>query len=269
MDTAYIGLGSNLDPRMLNLASALEAVAHLPETHVKNVSNAYESQPAYVESQPLFLNAVAEVTTGLLPEALLGHLLDIETDMGRVRGDDKGPRVIDLDLLLYGSEEMVSESLTLPHPGLAERDFVVTPLLEIAPDIILPDGTRPGRLGTMVGCVTRDAGPIPDAGAGHDVPVEPAEWVAIASSEDVTDRIAGFDAALQFKRQVLEGEGIPVGWEPYEPGTDVDPFGMMIVFSLLVPVADEERARTLLAQVEAAPSELSFDEGEEPAEPVV
>ncbi len=252
MATAYIALGSNLDPRMMNLARALEAIAHLPETHVEKVSNAYESEPAYFEDQPRFLNAVVEVTTTLTPDALLAHLLDAESGLGRVRTGADGPRVIDLDLLLYDDEERDSETLTLPHPRLLERDFVVTPLLEIAPDVVLPDGSRPDRASAPVGRVTRDAGPIPDLEALYDVPVEPAEWVVVATSQDVTDRISGFDASLQFARQVLAQEGIPVAWDPYEPGVETDPFGMLVPFSLLVPAADERRARDALAAAASA-----------------
>ena len=121
MVTAYIGMGSNLGDRMANLAFALDRLADFPETHVEQVSNAYESLPAYVEHQPRFLNAVVEVTTGLEADVLLERLLELEIVMGRVREEDQGPRVIDLDLLLFGEEEWHSEALTLPHPGKIGR----------------------------------------------------------------------------------------------------------------------------------------------------
>ncbi len=259
MATAYIGFGSNLGDRMGNLASAVEAVAHLPETHVEQVSNAYESVPAYVEDQPLFLNAAAQVTTSLMADALMAHLLDIESAMGRVRERDQGPRVIDLDLLLYDDEEWNTTELTLPHPGLTERDFVVTPLLEIAPRVTLPNGHHLRRSEATQGDVLRDAGPIPDVGAIHDVPIEPVEWVEVATSQTTADRIVGFDASLQLKREVLVDEGIPVAWEPHEPGMDMDPFGMPVTYRLLVPADRVGRARELMAAVDAAPP--NFDEG--------
>lgn len=259
MSTAYIGFGSNMGDRMMNLAHAVERIAHLPQTHVEAVSNAYESVPAYVEDQPLFLNAVAEVTTGLAADALLAFLLDIEVEMGRVRERDQGPRVIDLDLLLFDDEEWNSEALTLPHPGIAERDFVVTPLTEIAPRIKLPDGTPLRRSEATVGDVLRDLGPIPDVDVAHDVPVEPAEWVVVAEGEAPADGIVGFDASLQLKHEVLTDEGIPVAWDPYEPGTDMDPFGLAVVHKLLVPAADAERARELMAAVDAAPTVFPTD----------
>ena len=253
MTTAYIGLGSNLGDRLGNLAKAVDGIAHLPETHVENVSHAYESVAAYDEDQPHFFNAVAEVSTGLMPDALLGFLLDLETEMGRVREGDKGPRVIDLDLLIFGEEEWSSPEITLPHPGIAERDFVVTPLLEIAPRTTLPDGTALRRSTATVGPVLRDLGPVPDAGVVHNVPVEDVEWVVVAESESAADTVAGFDASLRLKQEVLESENIPFAYAPYEPGIDMDPFGMQVTFQLLVPEEYGETSKALIALVEAAP----------------
>lgn len=252
MHTAFIGLGSNLGDRLGNLGVALERIAHLPGTHLEAVSHAYESEPAYHEDQPRFLNAVAKVRTGLSADTLLEHLLAIEDAMGRVRDAAKGPRAIDLDLLLFDDEEWASEMLTLPHPGLRERDFVVTPLLEIEPDLVLPDGSPLDRSQVRVGRVVGDAGPVPDVALGHDVPHGTAAWVPVAQSETVADRISGFDASLELKRQTLTAEGIPVAWDPYEPGADIDPFGMPTVFRLMVPAEHAERARELLAALDAA-----------------
>ena len=265
MVTAYIGMGSNLGDRMANLAFALDRLADFPETHVEQVSNAYESLPAYVEHQPRFLNAVVEVTTGLEADVLLERLLELEIVMGRVREEDQGPRVIDLDLLLFGEEEWHSEALTLPHPGIAERDFVLTPLLEIAPRITLPDGSRLHRGGATVGEVVGEAGPIPDRGPLNEAPIEPTDWVAVAESETTADRIVGFDASLQLKGEVLGQEGIPVAWDPHEPGADVDPFGFPVVFKLLVPVDDQARAREVLAAVDAAPPQMPAGDADNPA----
>lgn len=259
MTTAYIGIGSNLGDRMANLSTALHSLAHVPETHVEKVSNAYESVPAYVEDQPRFLNAVTEVTTGLDADALLSYLLGIEDDMGRVRGQENGPRLIDLDLLLFGDEEWDSGTLVLPHPGIAERDFVVTPLLEIAPRTKLPDGTHLRRDAATVGTVMNDLGPIPDFDPEEGVPIEQTDWVVVAEAETHADVIIGFDASMQLKREVLTDEGIPVAWDPYEPGADIDPFGMTVNFRLLVPAKDAERARELIAAVEAAPPQFPED----------
>lgn len=262
MPTAFIGLGSNLGDRLGNLAEAVEAIAHVPETHVEAVSGAYESEPAYVTDQPAFANAVIQVSTGLEAPALLGFLSDIERDMGRERDRDKGPRIIDLDLLLFGDEEWNSAELTLPHPGLLERDFVVRPLLEIAPRVTLPDGTHPRRANVTVGKVTAELGPLPDAGeARHQVPVGPDEWVVVAESTSSADALGGFDAELMLDKAALEAEGIPFAFDPYEPGADLDPFGLPMVFKLLVPADHAERALALIDEVESAPSDLPDEFG--------
>ncbi len=253
MTTAYIGMGSNLGDRMVNLTRALAALAGIPSTHVENVSNAYESAPAYVHDQPRFLNAVVAVSTALAADALLEHLLELEMTMGRMSRHDKGPRIIDLDLLLFGDEEWDSPDLVIPHPGITERDFVLTPLLEIAPRMVLPDGTHLKRSAARVGDVIADAGPIPDHGPGERVPIEPTSWVEVAASETTADRVLGFDAALQLASSVFQQEDIPFSWAPHEPGVDMDPFGLPIVFRLLVPVDYEERARELIDEIKAAP----------------
>lgn len=262
MATAYIGLGSNVGDRLGNVASAVEAVGRIPFTHVDKVSHAYESAAAYLEDQPDFVNAVVEVSTGMEPEPLLEHLLRIEDEMGRARDVDNGPRTIDLDLLLFDTEEISSPVLTVPHEGLAERAFVVWPLLEIAPGLHLPNGERIQRAHATLGEVRRDLGPVPDAGAAHNMPVEPTEWVAVAESEWANDVVAGWDTLLLLKREVLETEGIPFAYEPYEPGSDMDPFGLQMTFKLLVPVAYAESAKALLDQVEHAP--IEYPEGAGP-----
>ncbi len=261
MVTAFVALGSNQGDRLTNLSVAVDALAHLPETHVSAVSHAYESAPAYELDQPNFLNAVAQVETGLEADSLLAFLLDIEDRMGRVRTVEKGPRVIDLDLLLFGDEERTSDTLTLPHAGITERDFVVTPLLEIAPRKKLPDGTMLRRSDATQGIVLRDHGPVPDAGETHNMPVEDVEWVVVASSDLSHDAVSGFDASLQLYRQVLESEQIPYAFEPFEPGVDMDPFGLPLTFKLLVPEAHAQKAAQLIADVEAA--EPQFPEGYE------
>ncbi|HSK46565.1 MAG TPA: 2-amino-4-hydroxy-6-hydroxymethyldihydropteridine diphosphokinase [Coriobacteriia bacterium] len=260
MITAYIGLGSNIGDRLGNLSRAIDAIAHVPNSHVCHVSRAYETVPAYREEQSAFLNAVIEIETTLESDTLLMRLNEIEDEMGRVRADVNGPRVIDLDLLLYDEEESTSEYLTLPHPGLLERDFVVTPLLEIAPEVELPDGTRPSRSSAVVGPVIRDFGHIPDAGVAHNMPIEPTDWAAVAESEGPQTAIGGFDAQLQFKRQVLEQEGIPVAFEPFEPGLDIDVLGRPRTFRLVVPTDYAKRAIALLEQVEQTEPETVVDE---------
>ena len=140
--TAYVGLGSNLGDRAASLAAALRILGETPEIEVGQVSSLYESDPVGVTEQPEFLNAVAMLRTALPAHRLLAALLDIENFWGRTRTVRWGPRVLDLDLLLYGDAQIESADLVVPHPRLAEREFVLTPLAEIAPNLVLPGGRR-------------------------------------------------------------------------------------------------------------------------------
>lgn len=266
MATAYIGVGSNMGNRLGFVSHAIDGVAHLPGTHVEQISHAYESEAAYDEQQPAFVNAVIEVSTSLPAEDLLGQLDEIERALGRTRTSENGPRTVDLDLLLYGEEEWNTERLTLPHPRLLERDFVVTPLLEIAPNIVLPDGTRPSSESATVGRVTSDLGEVPDAGLEHNMAVDDdAEWVEVAQSEGPQSAIAGFDAQLDLKRGVLEQEGVPYAFDPFPPGSDVDILGRQQVIRLLVPAEYGERAIALLDAVEDAPTVEPLEQAAEEA----
>lgn len=131
---AYIGLGSNLSEPKRQLASALEALAQLPATRVRAVSSFYRSAPIGFADQPDFVNAVALVETMLASQSLLERLLAIEKRHGRIRGQRDGPRTLDLDLLAYGNAKCDEPGLTLPHPRMHERAFVLVPLAEISPD---------------------------------------------------------------------------------------------------------------------------------------
>jgi 2-amino-4-hydroxy-6-hydroxymethyldihydropteridine diphosphokinase len=138
MPRAWIGLGSNLGDRLGHIRRALGLIEGLPETALAAVSSVYDTAPWGRTDQPRFLNAVAEVTTGLEPVRLLEELLAIEDRCGRVRRDRWGPRTIDLDLLVYDGVEISSGVLEVPHPRLAERAFVLVPLAEIAPAVVVP-----------------------------------------------------------------------------------------------------------------------------------
>ena len=137
MSTAYVALGSNLGDREENLRNALK---HLEANAVRvvKVSTFIETEPYGVTDQPGFVNAVCQVETKLEPLELLRLLLKIEQEMGRVRLRRWGERNIDLDLLLYEDACMVSEELTLPHPDMQNRDFVLLPLAEIAGEVVHP-----------------------------------------------------------------------------------------------------------------------------------
>lgn len=152
---AFLALGSNVGDSLAALGEAIEAIDKLPNTAVVQASHSYSTEPAYELDQPAFCNAVVEVRTSLGPWALLAHLQAIENEMGRVRTLSNGPRTIDLDVLSYGALELHAPSLDIPHPRMLERDFVVTPLLEIAPDFSLPNGAVPSREDAHLGRITQ------------------------------------------------------------------------------------------------------------------
>lgn len=124
--------------RLGHVRKALAMVERIPGTALAAVSSLYDTAAVGVEDQPRFLNAVAELTTKLDPEALLGELHAIEDRCGRTRREVWGPRTVDLDLLIYDDVEVSSDALTVPHPRLAERAFVLMPLAEIAPEVVVP-----------------------------------------------------------------------------------------------------------------------------------
>jgi 2-amino-4-hydroxy-6-hydroxymethyldihydropteridine diphosphokinase len=141
---AYIGLGSNLGEREATMRAALERLAAGEEIDVVAVSSFRETDPVGKLDQPRFVNAAAALETSLAPRELLERLLDVERGLGRDRAHEErwGPRTIDLDLLLYADEEIDEPGLAVPHPRLAERAFVLEPLLDLDPELRLPDGRR-------------------------------------------------------------------------------------------------------------------------------
>jgi len=130
---AFIGLGANLGDAAAALRGALEALAHLPQTRLIRNSSFYRTAPVDAGG-PDYLNAVARIVTGLEPQALLEALQAIERAHGRERPYANAPRTLDLDLLLYGDRQLSSPQLTVPHPRMLERAFVLQPLLEVAPE---------------------------------------------------------------------------------------------------------------------------------------
>ena len=139
---AYVALGANLGDREATIRRAVERLDAEDGIEVVAVSTLRETEPVGVVDQPRFLNGVAALETALQPRALLERLLAVERELGRDRTREErwGPRTIDLDLLLYGSEVVDEPGLTVPHPRLAERAFVLEPLDELAPGLRLPDG---------------------------------------------------------------------------------------------------------------------------------
>jgi 2-amino-4-hydroxy-6-hydroxymethyldihydropteridine diphosphokinase len=138
---AYVGLGSNLAQPISQVTTALEELAHLPDSSMLAGSSLYRTRPLGPPDQPDYVNAVACLATALAPEQLLDELQALEQRHGRVRGTQRwGPRSLDLDLLLYGSECIATTRLQIPHPGMVERTFVLYPLAEIAADDLLIPG---------------------------------------------------------------------------------------------------------------------------------
>ena len=136
---SYIAVGANLGDREANIRSAIDALNHLPGTRVTRASRLIEN-PAIggPQDSPDFLNGAIEIETNLDPHTLLKHLLTIELNLGRTRREKWEPRLIDLDLLLYGDQIISSKDLTLPHPLMHTRRFVLEPLAELVPDLLHP-----------------------------------------------------------------------------------------------------------------------------------
>ena len=135
---AYLGLGTNLGDRRNNLQQALGLLAGEPRLRLSRCSQIYETEPWGVADQPAFLNCVAEVATSLDPESLLGLCKRVEEELGRQPGLRWGPRLIDLDILLYGNEVVGLPHLEIPHPRLHVRAFALIPLAELAPEAVHP-----------------------------------------------------------------------------------------------------------------------------------
>jgi 2-amino-4-hydroxy-6-hydroxymethyldihydropteridine diphosphokinase len=135
-NTVYLSLGSNVGDRAANLNAAIHRISALGD--VVQVSSLYETEPVEFTAQPWFLNCVVELETEKTPQQLMAALLEIERQMGRTRTQKKGPRSIDIDILLFGDSTVDTKGLTIPHPALQERRFVLEPLAEIAASLRHP-----------------------------------------------------------------------------------------------------------------------------------
>ena len=142
MTEVFVAIGSNLGDPIAQARRAVTVLAALPQTELLQASSLYGSRPMGPADQPDYVNAVVRLNTRLGPLALLDQLQRIELEQGRVRKDERwGPRTLDLDLLLYGEQIIQHERLTVPHYGMKEREFVLLPLAELAPALVLPCGT--------------------------------------------------------------------------------------------------------------------------------
>lgn len=158
---AYIGLGSNLEDPLAQLRRAFADIDKLPDTRLVARSSLYRSAPIGLLDQPDFVNAVAKIETALTPQALLQALLHIEHQHGRERTIRNAPRTLDLDVLLYDDMQLNEPGLTIPHPQMHLRAFVLQPLLEITPDIGIP-GVGPAQ-GALQNCLNQILERIPSA----------------------------------------------------------------------------------------------------------
>lgn len=277
MTRMHIGLGSNVGDRLDNLREALTRIGTMQNTSVLAVSSAVESEAWPDPSEPPYANAVAVIETPESPDVLLGEFQEIEREMGRdFEAPRNSPRVIDLDILLAGDDEWESEFLTLPHPRMAEREFVIVPLLEVDPLATWTDGSAVTRSGVRVGRITGSLGPIPGfeartrraEPAGAPVaPGEGEEWVAVykhatmslphGSSPNFV--MGGFvpDAEAPLVEVVLSQEGIPFVWDPFDPKESTDPYGFRHPYQLMVPLSSAEQAKRLIEEVTSAPFDPS------------
>ena len=165
--TAYLGLGSNLDDPAAQVGRAIEALAALPDSRLVAVSSFYRNPPMGPQDQPDYVNAVVALETALAARDLLAAMQAIERAQGRDRSGPRwGPRTIDLDLLVYGDQVIDEHHLRVPHPGIAERAFVLVPLAEVAPDARIP-GQAP--LAALLAAVDQ-ASVVPMAAAHRSTP---------------------------------------------------------------------------------------------------
>lgn len=170
MVTAYLGLGSNLGDRQGNLSQAIERLSR--RVRLERVSSLYETEPVGYLAQPRFLNAACRVSTDLSSWELLALAKEIEAGLGRVPGFPNAPRQIDIDILFYGDQVIETTELTVPHPRLAERAFVLIPLAEIAPELVHPQTGH--RIGELVARVAGAKGVQKwKMGAGGPVSIKP------------------------------------------------------------------------------------------------
>jgi len=156
MKTVFLGLGSNVGEREQMLQAAVDAL-HARDLRIERLSSVYETEPMEVRDQRWFLNLVAEARTELFPQQLLARVSKVEQALGRRRLTPKGPRTIDIDILLYGNFVVRTAALNIPHARLAERRFVLAPMVELAPDLRDPVSRKSMRelLGAVSGQVAR------------------------------------------------------------------------------------------------------------------
>lgn len=163
--TVFVGLGSNIDDPVWQVQRALREIDEIPEAALVRISSLYQTSPVGMLNQPPFVNAVARVETTRSPHEFLQELMAIERAHGRVRTEKNGPRTLDLDILLFNEWPIDEAALTIPHPRMHERAFVLAPLVEIAPEVHIPGH---GDARTLLAAV--DRGGVVKMGADPDPP---------------------------------------------------------------------------------------------------
>jgi 2-amino-4-hydroxy-6-hydroxymethyldihydropteridine diphosphokinase len=270
MTEAYVAIGSNVGDRLANLAAATRAISEAEGLVVLAASHVYESEPWGVTDQPAFANAVLRVEFAGEADALLELCQGVETRLGRTAGEARyGPRVIDLDILLFGDEEWVSPALRIPHPRMLERDFVVTPLLEVAPAATMPDGSPVtgtfafqgriiGILGTLSGFEDLTPADVVGADDAEGVALPPdaplsredaiGDWVPIGPKHfEPAMSGGGTDLSLLLFEATLLQAGVPCAFYPYRPyeGPAL-PFASRATVRLMVPAARIDEASEII-----------------------
>ncbi|MDO9108885.1 MAG: 2-amino-4-hydroxy-6-hydroxymethyldihydropteridine diphosphokinase [Coriobacteriia bacterium] len=283
----FLGLGSNMGDRLASMTSALRAIDTLPSTALSGVSHVYESEAWPLPEDPPYANAVAAIETRLMLPDLLALLKEIEHDLGRdMLASRNAPRPIDIDILLAEDDEWDRPDLVVPHPRMPERDFVITPLLELAPDARYPDLSPVTRDTIRVGRITRVLGPVPgfaDRTPSGDIAERPAvpptphrvrmpmpgeDWVEVyresrgagpvfgAGQYSPQDLSSALDAS--FMEVLLEQDGVPFAWDPFPPSSSTTgPYHLPRPFRLLVPASMAPQARELLEKAASAPFDWS------------
>lgn len=206
---AYIGLGSNLEDPVRQIESALVELGQMPFSQLLARSSLVFSKPLGAKSQPDYVNAVAKIETALNPDQLLARLQRIEHEHGRVRSERWGPRTLDLDLLLYGDQRIQQPHLTVPHPGMAQRAFVLVPLLEIEPRLQIPGL---GSLSTLLRQLPKDALTMNTISTLNKMKAEQRKIAVITAYDAGFARVAeaaGVDAVLvgDSLGMVVQGHG--------------------------------------------------------------
>ena len=140
MTTCYLALGSNLNDPVKQVSHAIKHIKHMKQTKLTGISHFYESSPLDNSAQNNYINAVVSIETSLLPDQLLHQCQLIENKLGKLKLYHWGPRTIDIDIVLYGHYVICEKNIVIPHPGITERDFVIKPLLDINPNLTLPNG---------------------------------------------------------------------------------------------------------------------------------